>query len=458
MNRSNRNQRQTGITGQILAVICASTLLLLAGCYHPNPPPFPSAETIPPEPEARAAGLERAEILPTVINEEDAVRLALANDRVIELFRTDVLIADQKAQSAGKIDNPELRIGQLSSRNLDQGFRSLEVGVRWRSPRIGELAAQRDIASAKAQLKQADMERFRQEFASGVRKTCIEIAHLAEMIRIYDEKIEARESKVSMVDDQIALGERTSLDLTEARLELFQTREERDRLATRLSAEKAALASYMGTDEKLTVVAVKERPLEKTLGQLQVLAHRNRPELQQARSNYMISQARAHLERSKAVPWISFVEPSYRADIDEDDNDEDHWAELRFGVDLPIFDRNRGRIRAEELASERHATDALRIKEEIDRQVADAFNAWRDLYAGLDRYERESAELLSNAEFVLNNASEYAAVNPTKIVDLKLRILDIHESLVNKRRMLANARTDLYAALGVVFLENLEDR
>ena len=73
---------------------------------------------------------------------EEAVALALSNSRQLQSLNTRVEIQEYRG-SAGWIDNPELRVRNLSTRSVDKDFDELEVGIRWRPPAPGEIAEER---------------------------------------------------------------------------------------------------------------------------------------------------------------------------------------------------------------------------------------------------------------------------------------------------------------------------
>lgn len=386
------------------------------------------------------------------------MRLVLAGEKNLELLLQDVQIAGSRVRSAGAVDNPELRVGQLSTKDLDGTFRSLEVGARWRNPGIGEPSAKKEIAKAQEGIKQADLASYRLEASLWARRVCVQIVTLEELIEIQREKVKLAADNVSFAERMVSLGERNALDLTEARLDLFKAREKQRRLVNQLKALKTDLATAMGIDKDFRLALLPEKPVAGSLTEYRHTAYQNRPELREARFHYQEAQARLHLEKLKAIPWFTFVEASYRTDYDEGEQQNEHWGELRFGFELPIFDQNRGGIKAEDLAGKRHFVDFQRTLDLIDLEVVRAAETYLMLLDDFKQYQQEAQPLLAKAATNLEQAESTGTLDPSKISDISKQLIGIRESIAEQRQQLAYARIDLLAAMGLVFKENLESR
>jgi len=429
------------------------SLLMIASCYDPKPLIVPSSE-LGRGGETEVARLDSAKATgpaTLIVGEDEAVRLALEKNGRIEILGHEVDAATYELKSAGKLKNPEIRVEELNSDDLEEGrFRSIEVGFRWRNPRIGELAAEKDVADSKAGLAQVDLELYKQQLALEVRRAYVTIVALGRLVEVYEERVGLEESKLSIIERQIELGERTSLDLTRARLDIVQTIDRRDRLARELKSQKAALAALIGVSGQVEVKEAEEERIGETADDLLAGAYKNRPELQRIAYEYQESQARYHLEKAKAVPWFSFVELSYHGEYNDPDGRDEEWVELQFGFDLPIFNSNSGGIAAERARAKSRSREFELLKREIEVQVADAYSAYKEMLADLEAYESEAAAAISNARQVLDDAQKSRVVDPLEIVRIQLQILDIEELLVKKRRDLSLSRIELLSAAGIV--------
>lgn len=433
-------------------LLIAFFVIVFVSCYKPQPLSLPLFDIA-----TRGAVDESVELTTenevfkfVIASEDDAVKKALENNEHIKLLSQQIDIASNELESAGKIGNPELRVGDLTTRDIDEArLREIEVGLRWRSPRLGELSAERDIADANVGLAKVRQKLYKQRLCREVRTAYIEIVTLKRLLEIYDERIELERSKVSIVESQLALGMRTSLDMAEARLELFDAQVERDRIAQELKEQMALLEALIGTPIEIQASKIENKPIDATLEQLISLAYKNRPEFEEVFYEHRQAQASYHLERAKAIPWFSFVELSYHGEDDPNDPPE-HWGELRFGFDLPIFNLNSGKIRAEKKRVELAASKLELTSKEIEKQVTDAYTLYKDSLAQLKECEKESATLIDDIEKVIEDAKKSGLVDPLKIVRIQLQMLDAKESLIKKQRQLALARIELLSAAGIM--------
>ncbi len=376
--------------------------------------------------------------------------LALANEKRVQILKQSIDIAASQADSAGKVENLELRVDQLSTKDLDGKFRSIEVGVRWPVPRIGELEANRDAAQTQIELSKVSLERFRQELAARVRLLFSETVALDQMLKIQEEKISLASLRVETLLHQTESGERSAIDQSAARLDLLQCREEGATLARKLEDRRATLAFYVGKFDGIRLVIPDDRALDRPVENYLQAALANRSEIQEARLNYQLAQARYHLEHMNSYPWFSFVQPSYRTDMDRNDTEREQWGQLQFGVALPIFNQNQGRARAQELAAQRSILDYQQAKAEIDDRVGHAFRYYQALSRDISAYEKETKELSSSIETMLGRAGEYQAIDPVKAIELRMKLLNARKILVEKQELKALARIDLYLASGIV--------
>lgn len=432
--------------------LAAFFILTLSSCYKPQPLSLPSSDiTSYKDMDGPAEALSKPEIPKLVLaGEDDAVKKALENNERVKLLGQDVDIASSALESAGKIDNPELRVSDLTTRDMDEGrLREIEVGLRWQSPKLGELSAEKDAAKAEVGLARVEQELYKQKLCREVRKIYVEIAALQKLMEIYDKKIELNSSKVSVIESQLALGERTSLELTEARLDLFDAQDERDRIVQELNAQKALLESFIGAPIEIQAFEIEEKPLNETVEQFISVAYKNRLEFDEVFYQHQRAQADYYLEKAEVIPWFSFIELTYHGEDDPNDPPE-HWGELRFGFDLPIFNLNNGNIRAKKQKIERAKSKLELTKGAVEKQVSDAYVAYKDLLAEMDAYKKETAGLISSAEKVIDDAKTSGLVDPLRIVRVQLQVLDVKESLVKKQRRLALARIELFSAAGII--------
>jgi outer membrane protein TolC len=388
------------------------------------------------------------------MSEEDAVRRALVRSGEVDAQRRQVEIV--AARSAGVLDNPELR---LNRRTSDDRLERLEVGMRWRVPRPWTLGAQRDRWRAQEGLEEVDLQWAQQEVAGLTRTTCAELGYLAEMEESQTELVDGLNRVVGFVERQIRMGTATDVDL---RTTQFVLLEEESDLAQIVHLRARAQDDF----GQLTGIATPVRACTATgassdldLGQLLTLAWDHRPELQEARWSHRRAAASLHLERAEAIPWLSFVGPALRFDSRPTSGDGTgetagrRWFEFQIGLDIPLFDRNGGSIRAEKLAMERAVARVELLTRDIQQQVTDALRRYDAAAAALRALERSAGDQLADSDELLAGALRYGTVDVDWPFDIVRRRADAIQTLARQRLRVEQARVDLYVALGIVALD-----
>ncbi|MDP8254833.1 MAG: TolC family protein [Candidatus Alcyoniella australis] len=415
------------------------------GCYHPNPAPAPraaSAIDVPSYHSEYAAG--------RTLDEQAAVELALQNDFSLDALARDIELARSQARVSGAFPDPELRVGQLSSHDLDGTLHSLELGLRFSTPYVGERAATRDADEARADLSQSELIAEQIDRSDWVRLGFSQIVRLEGLVEICHSEVQYRSQLLDLLRTQAAINERTNIELVNAELELFNAQQQLSKRENDLRTLQRSLAAAVGLETLPALEPVFEQRIELDREQLLSEAFAARPELLETSSNYRLSQARRHLERVRTIPWISFVEPSYRREYDEDNDETEHWAELRFGIALPIFNLGRVGVRAEELAMQRDLSRLRGIEGQIAIELDQALSEYRRLWDDNEQFAATLTRLEDQVRQTIELGRANPEADPLDLIDLQLELLQVRRARVEFRALLSQVRIDLLRAVGEI--------
>lgn len=435
--------------------VCISLLLLLlvsqTGCYHPV---LLSDMAVSDKQKQAPAVLDSPEPMkaPKPSNggydEDEAVRLVLAHDGAAKLMSEKAAGDQDRAITAGRIDNPELRVGQLSTKDLDGRFRTLELGLRWNNPKIGEPAAKRDIANVRAQITTSEKQRYLIDLAYRTRALFIEIAALAQSTELLAKQVELHQHLVDVIAQKVSLNEESNIVLIDKRMALLSLKQkyrekqsDRKILLARLQALTGVVSAAqfdfgMQSDEKTDLAVWQDQ------------ASLFRPELEQARLNHLRSQAEYHIEKSKQYPWFSFVEPSLLTDQGDPGDETEYWGELRLGIELPIFNWNTGNVSAAKTDIRFYRNEYERQRVEIHLQVTQAFEKYIILNQDYGEFNAEAATLIADAKSITTQAQQLLAVAVEKIIGMQLTALSLDQTRIEKKRDAQLARAALIYSTG----------
>ena len=122
----------------------------------------------------------------TALTEQQVIDLALKYSRKLQSLGTNVAIANHRLSSSGRVENPELRISEVSTRYYADEFDELRVGFRFRLPGLGELGEEKQQARVDFWDRRVEELRYRQEFIAKVRKDYADVLmydQIAELAR-----------------------------------------------------------------------------------------------------------------------------------------------------------------------------------------------------------------------------------------------------------------------------------
>lgn len=393
------------------AHVLVTALTLLSGCvsYSPQPvDPFHEIEQL----EQRGAGSHELEVLPPgnpewlplqrSVDLTDGLDVPEAN--ALALFYAPEIRAARRAERvsgaqllrAGLLANPELFLGpRISTRSDDVVF---PAGISWELPLWGKRGAEKDLADRQLSAAQIRVLATELRVLTEVRSAFIRIAVLNQTLEALEAQLGGSERVVQWVTRLQEAGE---VDAVTAYLAIL----EQDDVRAALTTKRLELAS--STRELFETIGIlptaglslgldphpASLPDLPSLSRERLLLH---PEIRTALSEYEAAEASLKLEVAKQYPTIR-VGPEF-----EDDRG-DATVGIGVGIELPLFDRNRGGIAAaeerREAARERLASSLLRLSH-AEAQARAEWNAnermLSDYRAGaLENAERarESLEL-----------------------------------------------------------------
>lgn len=385
--------------------------------------------------------------------EDMAVEMALERSVELELLDNKVRVASYRFDSSGRIDNPELRLRELSSRYFNEHRDELQVGLRLRLPGLGESAMAKQEARVDIWRRKVDALRYRHRLAADVRRTCAGVIMYGRLAELDQRKMTLDSERITLVEGMMDLGRSSVVDLTRARLEYAESKSDYTRTIQRRNQARMTLAGLVGTSEEFTL-AVEDLPeVEQNHDLLIEVALENRPEIELARQRKVLAEKERTYESRKVIPWPTFVELSYHALRDRED-----WDELRMGVNLPLFNWNRGNRNATGLAAKSGDLETDVVHREIEEEVKSAYSVYIGHLRNCKSYQQEIEPLMRDAAALIHEDEMYGALPPDDILDMELAIIEARKELVEKQCDLAYALADLYLVLGIKGPERLRGK
>lgn len=387
----------------------------------------------------------------TALTEQQVLELALKNSRRLQSLGTNVAIANYRLRSSGKMRNPELRLSEVSTRYYTEEFDELEVGLRFRFPRLGEMSEKKQAARVDLWNRKVEEIRYRQEFIARVRQDYADVLMYDQLAEIARQRVAKADERIAIIEKLVQLGQRTIVYFTKAKMWHAESKNDLARALQNQGLARRKLAKRTRMPED-TPLAQRELPeVTQELDELIKLAYEHRPEIALVQQRIELAYQQRKFEYLKLMPWFNFIEFSYHA---EKKRNED-WGEFKAGINLPLFDWNIGNIKATNLAVKKKEDESDAIRESIAEEVRSAYNIYQDLLLDWKTFKASAKELIANATALVAEAKQHATLMPDEVVEMEWTIFDTQRLLAEKKRDLEHALNDLFFAIGLEEYEQL---
>lgn len=387
-----------------------------------------------------------------VLSEQDVVDMGLDYSRKLKSYNTKVDIAEYRYESAGQIQNPELRFSDMSTRYLTDEFDELELGLRWNTPELGELGEKKQQAQVNIWERKVQQIRYQQQLVSRIRRNYATVLMYDEQAKLVNERIIKETERLNLIKHMVELGDRSIVYYTKAKMWYAEAKNDYTRAIQKQSLERRELANRSGIPEQAEFMLVDLPEIVQDIDELIDLAIENRPEIELVQQRIELAVSQNDYEQQKRIPWLSFAELSYH----KDKNSSKDWGEFKVGISLPIFNWNTGNVKATDLAVKNKEDESEAIRESIDDEVRFAYTVYKDLLLDWKNFQTYTDEIILNTQTIVDQAKEHKVLMPDEIIEMELTIIETKKLLSEKRRNLAHAMIDLYYSIGIESYEQLK--
>ncbi len=372
---------------------------------------------------------------------EDAVRVAINNSPQLSAAGYRVDAASGRVLQAGLYPNPTFSFGgEAIGSDAGSGGETVYV-VEQEIVLGGKLSKARDVAESDRLAARAEF--IAQEYAVASSVTQAYFAAVAAHERLVkrEELAVLASQLLDAASARVEAGSATRPDQLRAEVVYEQAQIELDGALLEARASRRALASAIGIE------GVVGLPLTSSVDHLPMVPGLEELEAATLEANSRMSLARIAVERAKrshalarsqATPnLVASVGPRYS------DVDNESTIDLGLAIEIPLFDRNQGEIRAS-LAERLSASAQLRsVQLELLAEVSQAWAVYRSASSAADRYR---SQLLPKAEKTLDLTRQAYQSGKADY----LRLLDAQQVVVESRIAYVNTLQQLHSAAALL--------
>lgn len=306
-----------------LPLVLAATFAVSPAWSQPGPAPdtpppvqFLAAQPAQAAPaNAPAARLAQASQTLTL---EQALATAYERSPLLAAARNEAAASEGQVTQAGVIPNPSIEVGIDDNRRSTRTTSTMlsmpvelggKRGARIKAAGLARDIAQRDLASARADLRAAVIAAF------------FEVAVAQETVRVSQGTIEIAQNALRLADRRVAAGKAPPLESSKARVQLANSRIEARAADAALTTARRNLGQLCGA-QVIDSAALAESP-RMAAGRLAV----------------EMGRAQLEVEKSKRYPDITLS-----AGMARDNEQGRNKAQFGVAIPLPLFDRNQGNV------------------------------------------------------------------------------------------------------------------
>ncbi len=311
----------------------------------------------------------------------EALRLALLNNRRLQAGFLGLGVARADFVQAGLLKNPSLSVGFLLPSGA--GRPNLTADLFQNVVDLWELPARQDVAQTMLQQRILELSRFAGELVVDTKDAYYESVGARELLATARENAILAQATFEGVQKRVQGGVATSLDASLAQsqalsAELSLRSAERDSFGVR--RRLAALLSLDGDLMEAELVDALPEPDLRELDREAVVARSRstRLDVRAAASALALADAQLALERRRTIPD---VEVGFSLERPEVGSSVDLLAGPAATIELPIFDRNQAQVRRAEFRREQLGKEyealALEVGQEVRAAVDRASSAAR---------------------------------------------------------------------------------
>ena len=327
------------------------------------------------------AALGQQAASPTQIDLEQAIQLALVHNHALQATRTQIQQSEAQEVTAGLRPNPVLTWdalflpffspGQFQSDYLNN-ITEFDAGIGYTIERGHKRQARLQAARDQTKVARSEVSDTERGLTFNVAQLFVGVLLAKSNLQVAEQNLASFQETVNISEARYKAGAISEGDLLKIRLQLLQF--QMDVSATRLALAQslASLRQLLGFDAVPADYDVAGdlaySPLKLNQEDLELMAMKQRPDLQAAREGVTAAQSQYLL--AKANGKRDFTTTMEYTRVGAANN-----ASFIFNIEIPLFDRNQGEIARSHYAIAQAQEGATAASEGVMTDVANAYQA-----------------------------------------------------------------------------------
>ncbi len=368
------------------------------------------------------------------VTEDEAVAVAMWNNAQFQADLVGVSFAEADLRDAGIIQNPLLRYLSPNGGIVAQGYIYFYLDAIWQRPRR--------VAAARGDAKKVAENLVQRSFTL-IRDVQVAYADLAlakARAAALSQNAGIRTQMSQLANSRLRNGDISELEATTARVDSVNATDVLLRAAQDTSIMRYRFNALLGIASQDTIIALQPSPPQGSSpiskSEVLELAYTYQPELISALAAIEAAGKRIGWERSRVFAFTAVLNGQNIAGTSSAENKIPGTFQPGFQTEIPIFNRNEGRIARAKAELEQASLNYIALRQRIALDVTEAyaryelaFNSYR-LWNSNVLPQLERAVNLSQDSYGTGDVSYLPVLEATRqMLDAKLRKAEVEAEL-----------------------------
>lgn len=355
--------------------------------------------------------------------------------------------ARARLRAAGRFANPELEFGV--SQNSRRPERALSASLTQKFPVTARLGLEKAVSRHQLAAAEAEYAEAKNRLAGEVRTSAIRYLATEAQKLLREQQLGNSRKQTELFTQQIATGEASSIDSTQADLETRQLEVELLQLESERASIVGSLRALLGTpaNSRIHITGELNPPGSRPSENVSAAQH---PALSVARHNAEAAKQAEALEKAKSWEDIAVGLSGSRERMEDapDGFSTDSFIGFKLSVPLPLWNRNEGRIAEAAAASARARmeAEALSVRSQSEVEAArEEMTALRRVLTAMDEGLLPKTTQVEEQLRASYNAGQTPLI---EVLRARARTLEVSQRRVNLLRDYHLALVRYETALG----------
>jgi cobalt-zinc-cadmium efflux system outer membrane protein len=388
------------------------------------------------------------------ITVNEAVLVAEYLNPGIRAFRLRQGVAEGELVTARLIANPQLQVSLFDIQGFTKNLATMGVDsvLSWSPPRPGERNAR--IWKGQAHVEEVRSLISQQEWtlAIEVRKAYYTALAFQERDRLATASLKLQKRVLEFYEEKHKLGDASRLDLNLARLAYGDAAREQRTIVNEFGRALQELNRLLGLPPlyevalRTSAADLEYYPIKADLTSLETLMLDQRPELQAAQQEYEQGEQAVRISRYERWPWFQ-LGPAFR----REETEANHAASEigpAIGMELPIFNFNRGAIMSAEAERDRLYQAFVSQMHESRAELNEAYRNLKAQEQLIKLFQSDIKPALEENRQLTETGLQWKDLNLLQILAAQDRVLRSQSDFVQEELEYWKSVFDLEKSLG----------